>query len=163
MPSAEERKLSSVDRCFRSGGKIDLGDVTCHIEHIGGSHTDDSSLLYVPERGVLFLGDCVYGRRYGGEYGYRLESLVPMRDRLKQFEASLYLVAHESPQSGEELFGFLDTLVRTGELVGEETDYVAAEERYRRKYGVTPDEEASELLGMFTGPNRGIHGDSDTK
>jgi len=156
MPSPAERQLIPIDRTFHSAGEIDLGGITCIFEHIGGSHTDDSSILYVPERGVLFLGDCVYGRRYKGSYGYRLESLVPMRDRLKSFAASHYLISHEALHSAQELFGFLDPLLEIGELVGELTDYQAAAELYRRQHGASPGGEASQMIRYFTEPNAAL-------
>ena len=156
MPSPAERQLIPIDRTFRSNGHVDLGGITCIFEHIGGSHTDDSSVLYVPERGTLFLGDCVYGRRYNGAYGYRLESLVPMRDRLKRFEANHYLISHEAIHSADELFGYLDPLIKTGELVGETADYQAAAERYRRQHGTSPSEETAQLIRFFTEPNAAL-------
>lgn len=156
MPSPSQRQLIPIDRSFHSAGQIDLGDITCIFEHLGGSHTDDSSILYVPERGVLFLGDCVYGRRYKGAYGYRLETLVPMRDRLKRFKATHYLISHEALHSAEKLFGFLDPLIKTGELVGETTDYQAAAERYRRQHGAAPNQEAAQMIRFFTEPNTAL-------
>jgi len=156
MPSPMQRQLIPIDRTFHSAGEIDLGGITCIFEHLGGSHTDDSSILYVPERGTLFLGDCVYGRRYNGAYGYRLESLVPMRDRLKRFEATHYLISHEAIHSAAELFGYLDPLIEIGELVGETADYQAAADRCCRQYGASPDEETSQMIRFFTDPNAAL-------
>ncbi len=66
MPSEQERVIGSVDRVFTAPLELDLGGITARIEHIGGTHTADSSVLYVPEGRVVFAGDCIYGRRFNG-------------------------------------------------------------------------------------------------
>ena len=50
--------------------EIDLGGITCIVEHVGGVHAPDSSIIYVVEDKVLFLADCVYQDFYSGEWSY---------------------------------------------------------------------------------------------
>ena len=38
---------------------VDLGGVTARFIHVGGDHSPDSSVVYVPEDCVMFLGDCL--------------------------------------------------------------------------------------------------------
>lgn len=40
--------------------RIQFDGITLEIEHIGGKHSDDSTLITVIEDGVMFLGDCFY-------------------------------------------------------------------------------------------------------
>ncbi|UIR28916.1 MBL fold metallo-hydrolase [Priestia flexa] len=39
---------------------VNLGGVHCLIEHVGGDHAVDSSIIYVLEEKILFLGDCMW-------------------------------------------------------------------------------------------------------
>jgi glyoxylase-like metal-dependent hydrolase (beta-lactamase superfamily II) len=153
MPSQEERVIGSADRIFSGSLELDLGGLTCRIEHLGGTHTADSSVLYVPEAGVVFAGDCIYGRRFAGAYGYRLDELSRMAEQLASYDAQHYLISHEPPFSRDELMGFLERLLAVGRAVGDETDIGRAKERFSDQYGRSPDEEEAEMLAMFTGPN----------
>ncbi len=150
MPSEEERVIGSADRIFTDSLELDLGGLTCRIEHLGGTHTSDSSVLYIPERKVLFAGDCIYGQRFGGAYGYRLEELSRMADTLTSYDAEHYLISHEAPLSREELTGFLDRLIEIGRIVGDETDFTWAEQQFVKKKGHAPSEEEAEMIAMFT-------------
>lgn len=54
-----------VDVCvpsltFSNRLRLQGGDVTIELEHVGGQHAPDSIVVRVPEAGVLFLGDCYY-------------------------------------------------------------------------------------------------------
>ena len=37
--------------------EIDLGGVTCVVQHVGGDHAADSVIVYVKGEKILFLGD----------------------------------------------------------------------------------------------------------
>ncbi|MEW5986523.1 MAG: MBL fold metallo-hydrolase [Chloroflexota bacterium] len=41
--------------------RLQLDDLTLEMKHVGGQHAADSIIVYVRERGVIFLGDCYYG------------------------------------------------------------------------------------------------------
>ncbi len=153
MPSAEERIIGSADRTFQDFLEVDLGHMTARMEHIGGTHTADSSLLYIPERRVVFAGDCLYGRRFNGAYGYRLEELISMTRQLEGYEADHYLISHEPPYSREALLKLLHRLIEVGRIVGDETDRGRAEGAFRQQTGHPPDEEEREMMGFFLGPN----------
>ena len=133
--------------------ELDLGGLTCRIQHLGGTHTSDSSVLYIPERKVLFAGDCIYGRRFGGAYGYRLDELTRMAAQLTAYDAEHYLISHENPLSRKELTSFFDQLIEIGRIVGDEADFTWAEQQFVKAKGHAPDEEEAEMLAMFTGPN----------
>lgn len=54
MPAPDERVIGGCDIIFKDSMKVDLGGITCIIDNIGGSHTDDSTVMHVPEENVLF-------------------------------------------------------------------------------------------------------------
>ncbi|MFW5710703.1 MAG: MBL fold metallo-hydrolase [Spirochaetota bacterium] len=155
MPAVQERVIGRVDRVFTEPIELDLGDITARIEHLGGTHTGDSSVLYVPERKVLFAGDCIYGRRFNGSYGYRLDELTRMTAQLRSYDADHYLISHEPPYTREALFSFLDRLIEIGRIVAEEPDSALAEQEFKARNNRAPSEEDKEIITMFTGPNVG--------
>lgn len=51
-------KITSPDIVFADKLLFALGGINCVIERVGGDHSPDSTVIYVAEEGVLFLGDC---------------------------------------------------------------------------------------------------------
>ncbi|PSL06791.1 glyoxylase-like metal-dependent hydrolase (beta-lactamase superfamily II) [Haloactinopolyspora alba] len=59
-----ELRIVVPDRTFTDRVTITEGGVTVHVEHVGGQHTPDSTVVRVPGDGVLFLGDSYYPPPY---------------------------------------------------------------------------------------------------
>jgi glyoxylase-like metal-dependent hydrolase (beta-lactamase superfamily II) len=81
---------------FTSELELDLGGVTCQIVHVGGDHSPDSSVVYVPEERVMFLGDCIYDDLHHGPRRLTAGLLFPLLDRLLAYDAELYLPSHHA-------------------------------------------------------------------
>jgi len=60
MPNRDNFKLNSPDVIFENTLTIDLGNKVCILERIKSTHTDDSTIIYIPDEKVVFLGDCAY-------------------------------------------------------------------------------------------------------
>ena len=83
---------------FSRSLSVDLGAVHCLIEHLGGDHAPDSTLIHVPEAKVLFLGDCLYLRTFTREV------VSGLFDRLLGYDAEQFVDSHEDePLSRGEL------------------------------------------------------------
>lgn len=91
----ENFKMGEVDITYTDSLEIDLGGLTCILNSVGGTHTDDSTIVYIPEEKVMFLGDCMYGRRYKGLYGYDREEQLKMIDKIEKHYAEYYVISHE--------------------------------------------------------------------
>lgn len=157
--SNEERDnfmLDDLDIIFNSSIEIDLGGVTCIIKDIGGDHTDDSSVIYIPEEKVFFLGDCVYGSRYNGAYGYTMEKLLPMIEKIESFVADHYIISHETICDRKEIVEFWEQLKSTGEIVGEDTLVDEAIKRFENKYNRQPSEDETFFINCFANVNKAI-------
>lgn len=155
MPEEAERTIRPIDLTFGERTEIDLGGITCVAEHLGGSHTPDSTVYFIPEEKVLFLGDCLYGTFFeNGIYGYRLDTLRPMVERIKGFEAGIYLDAHADVFTRPELETYLDRLVSIGEIVGNETHLDRCAAIFEAETGQPVDEETRFTLQCFTDVNR---------
>lgn len=73
---------------------LDLGGVTAVLAHVGGDHAADSSIVYVPEDGVAFISDCLGSSIYGGPRRYTAANLLPLFDRLLNYDAAWYIMGH---------------------------------------------------------------------
>lgn len=88
---------------FDSRMTIHLGGVSCVIEHVGGDHSSDSSLIYIPEEKVLFLGDCLYPNIYAKKWNYTVEKSRKLVEQLEKYDANIIFLSHqEAPLTKEE-------------------------------------------------------------
>ena len=110
--------LRPPDISFASEIELDLGGLTCRIIHVGGDHAADSSIVYVPEERVVFLGDCFYPDIYHHTRRYTTAQLFPLLDRLLACEADFYLPSHHPAPMTRAEFVAEATLLRTiGQIV----------------------------------------------
>ncbi|MCC6904795.1 MAG: MBL fold metallo-hydrolase [Anaerolineae bacterium] len=114
MPDPALRHIRLPEIVYEGALTIELGDVSCRIEHIGGDHAVDSSVMIVPEDKVVFLSDCVYLCLYADPPYYTTAKLYPLLDRLLAFDAEYYIEGHNekvmSRVEFEEYAGFLRTI-----------------------------------------------------
>ncbi|MDN4494114.1 MBL fold metallo-hydrolase [Ureibacillus aquaedulcis] len=95
-------KIVLPDVTFEKRLEIDLGGVTCILQHVGGDHASDSVVVYIKEEKILFLGDCIYPNLYSPKVNYTIEETLRLLDELEQFDAETYLPSHQKPISKEE-------------------------------------------------------------
>lgn len=96
LPDRSGLVIRPPEISFTTEIELDLGGVTCQIVHVGGDHSPDSSVVYVPEERVLFLGDCIYDDLYHGPRRLTAGALFPLLDRLLAYDAELYLPSHHA-------------------------------------------------------------------
>ncbi|WP_028391348.1 MBL fold metallo-hydrolase [Bacillus cihuensis] len=95
--------LSLPQIIFNKTLQINLGGVTCMIEHVGGDHAEDSTIIYLPEEKILFLGDCLYANLYAEKWNYTVEKSLQLIQKLESFEAeTVFLSHHQSPLTKDE-------------------------------------------------------------
>ncbi|KIL20313.1 hypothetical protein B4134_3809 [Bacillus safensis] len=82
--------------------EIDLGGVTCIVQHVGGDHAADSVIVYVKEEKILFLGDCIYPKMYAEKVHYTVKETLRLLDELDAFDAETYIPSHQRPWTKEE-------------------------------------------------------------
>jgi len=109
MPAPRNVRVARADTPFEDGVDLDLGGVNVQVRHVGGDHADDSSVIYVIQDRVLFLGDALY-ESTDGEAGGAVRTLTtkrafPLLDAVLAFDAELYIEGHT------------DTVMRRGEAV----------------------------------------------
>ncbi|MES1035968.1 MBL fold metallo-hydrolase [Bacillus pumilus] len=90
------------DVTFDRRMEIDLGGVTCVVQHVGGDHAADSVIVYVKEEKILFLADCMYPKMYAEKVHFTVKEILRLLDELDAFDAETYIPSHQRPWSKEE-------------------------------------------------------------
>ncbi|WP_349727681.1 MBL fold metallo-hydrolase [Peribacillus frigoritolerans] len=92
------------DIIFEKTMTIDLGNITCIIEHVGGDHAQDSCIIYVQEEKTLFLGDCLYANLYAEKWNYTAEQASLLIKKIEAYDAETYILSHHTrPCSRQEM------------------------------------------------------------
>ncbi|MFJ5767243.1 MBL fold metallo-hydrolase [Lysinibacillus sp. NPDC093210] len=94
-------KIVLPDVTFERRVEMDLGGVTCIIQHVGGDHASDSVVVYIKEEKILFLADCIYPNLYAEKENYTIKETLRLLDELEQFDADTYIPSHQQPISKE--------------------------------------------------------------
>ena len=104
LPERSDLRLRTPDISFTDFLSFDLGGVTCELHHVGGDHAADSSVLYIPEDKVLFLGDCISQAIYSPRQHYTAAKGLALFDKLLAFNAESYLESHNEAVLSKEDF-----------------------------------------------------------
>ncbi|MEC0240618.1 MBL fold metallo-hydrolase [Paenibacillus dokdonensis] len=154
MPTRDHLELRAPDLTFNNKIEINLGGVTCVVEHVGGVHAQDSSIIYIPDEKIMFLGDCIYQDFYSGEWSYDQKELAMLLDKIKKYDVNVYLTGHQDPKTHTEMWSLLDDLTSLGEIVGEETSLDSAVAKFNEIRSIMPNEEQLEYIQNFVCGNQ---------
>jgi glyoxylase-like metal-dependent hydrolase (beta-lactamase superfamily II) len=154
MPTRDSLELKMPDLTFENKIEIDLGGVTCVVEHVGGVHAQDSAVIYIPEEKVMFLGDCIYQDFYSGEWSYDKNELIILLDKIKKYDVNCYVTGHQEPKTHEEMWNFLDDLLNIGEIVDTLVSLDEAVARFNAVRQIKPNEEQLGFIQNFVNGNR---------
>lgn len=149
IPNREGFTIGSIDIVFDDHLDIDLGNLTCNITSIGGCHTDGSTVVHVPEDKVLFLGDCVYGKRYDGIYGYEMRTLSNMIDKIDAFDADTYIISHEDIFTKKMIQSFWQDIRDTYQIAHEGLNLESSIKKFKNTFNKEIDDNTSFLLDSF--------------
>ncbi len=110
-------KLRSPEMIFENTLTIDLGNKVCILEKIKSTHTDDSTIVYIPDEKVVFLADCAYGTTTNSLFHYKQSLLLPMIEDIQKYDAEMFLLGHESICDLIEMTTFWNELTAASEAV----------------------------------------------
>jgi glyoxylase-like metal-dependent hydrolase (beta-lactamase superfamily II) len=91
LPSPRTVEIAQADVVFNDAIDIDCGDVSVHVEHVGGDHCDDACVALVEPDAILFVGDALCAS--AGEV-LTAEKAFPLYDRILAFPATHYVEGH---------------------------------------------------------------------
>ncbi|WP_018884551.1 MBL fold metallo-hydrolase [Paenibacillus massiliensis] len=123
-------RVIAPDIHFSERLKLELGDVTCELVHVGGDHSEDSCFLHVLEDNVLFLGDALAPAIYGGPRRYRSTEFLRLLGLAYAYDASWYVESHGRPMSNSDFRADLapwEQLAHTVDLIGGDRDKLLQE------------------------------------
>ena len=148
LPSPRSVRVAQASVVFEDSLELRLGAATCQIQHVGGDHADDSSVVLVLPDRVLFLGDCLCGVFYAPEPYYTVPELTRLLDRLEAIDAAYYVEGHCSKVVTRAEFMEDVSKMRAAVKVVEATgaDEEAAFARYEQETGDPPGEDAAYCL-----------------
>jgi glyoxylase-like metal-dependent hydrolase (beta-lactamase superfamily II) len=154
MTDAERAALvvTPPDLIFDDEIEVDLGEITARIIHVGGDHTPDSSIVFIPEERAVFLGDCLYNGTVGetGWY-YTTRSLFPLLNLLLGLDAEHYVIAHApAPLARAEFVRQAEELRLIGEVVTQNgEDREASVSQLEEAFGEPLDADRMDNLDCF--------------
>ena len=119
VPMRHSFKVTTTDISFDSRINIRLEDILIELHHVGGPHSEDSTVAFVPADGILFLGDCYREDIYTGGGSIRLGDLKQLIKRLEAFEAEWFVPSHEEPIRKGEFLDKMQYIAEIGEILGE--------------------------------------------
>jgi len=122
--------IALPDATFDQRLALDLGGVSCVVEHVGGVHAADSCVMYVPEERVLFLGDALGPAIYDGPRYYDAADLLRLLDRIAGFRADWFIESHHVPVTAATFWAEMDEYRALAELTlthGDDRERIEAE------------------------------------
>ena len=117
MSNRDRFKLNSPNIIFENTLTIDLGNKVCILERIKSTHTDDSTIIYIPDEKVIFLGDCAYGTTTNSLFHFKQSLLVPMIKDIQKYDAEMFLLGHESICDSNEMNIYWEELTTASQAV----------------------------------------------
>ncbi|MBY0123595.1 MBL fold metallo-hydrolase [Bacillus sp. S/N-304-OC-R1] len=136
-------KIVLPDITIEKRVEIDLGGVTCIVQHVGGDHAADSVVVYIKEEKILFLGDCIYPDIFSEKENYTIKETLRLLDELELFDADTYIPSHQKPISKEEYnqeVAMLRTIAKYTEMCGGDEQKIVEEYKNYVKRELTDDE-----------------------
>lgn len=152
MPSREGLILGAGDITFDSKVEIDLGGVSCIIEHVKGDHSEDSCIVYIPSDKVMFLGDCLSPDFYSGPKSYS-SKVLEMANKIMQYDVEIFISSHDEPLSKEEVHQYLKELINIEKLTTGISSIDTAIKAFNAEYLREPNEDEIDTIQCFINGN----------
>ncbi|MFG6496444.1 MBL fold metallo-hydrolase [Fictibacillus sp. UD] len=135
---------------FQEKMEIDLGGVTCILQHVGGDHTTDSIVVYIKEEKILFLADCMYANMYAPKNNYTVEKTLKLLDLVESYDAEFYIFSHWKPANKQEFESEASLLRKLATLTQKHRGNIGdITEEYRVETGRDLTEDEVETIQFF--------------
>ncbi|WP_320257617.1 MBL fold metallo-hydrolase [Cytobacillus sp. IB215316] len=146
----KQLKIQLPDMTFSGKLTINLGGVTCILEHVGGDHAPDSIVIHVPEERVLVISDCLWVDIYERSFKYSKENIYPLIDKILSYDVDYYVSSHINPETKQQLADYYLNVVKAiGDLVESNDTEQQAIQKFVNHYNRKPNEDERFLLKAF--------------
>ena len=152
MTEAERLNLQIrlPDIVFEDSLSINLGNVTCELEHVAGDHADDSVVVYIPDDKTLFLGDATYQCLYSELPYYSAEGTLALIRKLSRYDVRHALESHTDELYTHESFGhYLNMLASLANLVQDNSNEETLKRAVKKQFPDLAQEDIEEYSLMF--------------
>ena len=144
----EERQVEIMIPCiiYRHKLELDLGHISCKLEHIESDHAEDTTIVFIEEDGVMFIGD-ILEPGYQGHSSYYTKKLMSVMDILMSYKAKYYVTSKGSKiYNQNDFFEYCEYLRIVGATVAEHYENFQAIEE---ALGGDLDKDDHTLIGAF--------------
>ncbi|GAA0404121.1 MBL fold metallo-hydrolase [Paenibacillus motobuensis] len=117
IPDRDSFQLNYPDIIFEESLQLDLGNKVCILERIRSTHTEDSTVVYIPDERTIFLGDSVYGTTTNSLFHFKQSQLLPMIEDIQKYDALHFILGHESICDLDEMDTYWKDLITTSKAV----------------------------------------------
>ncbi len=145
--------IGLIDIGYDKSVSIDLGDIACIMECIGGDHAPDSSLIFFPDEKTMFLGDAPYRGFSGKLRTHSIENVKKIAREILKYDCEKFFTAHKDMYDRKQMEELFNQMVELGEFAGESRDYDTLKEKFSIKYGRTPDSDEEFFLKAYVDGN----------
>jgi glyoxylase-like metal-dependent hydrolase (beta-lactamase superfamily II) len=154
LPCRDNLVIKPPDIIFSSPIELDLGGIHCYLIPIGGDHSSDSSIAFIQEDKVVFLGDCLYPYIHGDVPSYTTTKLLPLLNQLLTYDANYYFAAHDpEPMTRRQMEEFSTIANVAGKLIEDsQTNRESLLRTLQATSGITLDSNSIDLVeGLLAG------------
>jgi cyclase len=116
--TVKDLRIKLPDQVFEDRCEGELGGVRYEVIHMGG-HTPDLSVVWLPEKRVLFASDLIFQGRYPYIFDADIPNWITALSRLLEFKAEVIIPGHGVRCGEAEIIALSEYLKRTWELTDE--------------------------------------------
>ncbi|WMT42290.1 MBL fold metallo-hydrolase [Paenibacillus sp. D2_2] len=148
IPNRDSFQLNYPDIIFEDSLKLDLGNKVCILERIRSTHTDDSTVVYIPDEKTIFLGDSVYCTTTNSLFHFKQSKLLTMIEDIQKYDAVHFLLGHESICDLAEMNSYWNDLISASKAA-DSTSLERALESFEADHKRKPNEDELFFLKAF--------------
>lgn len=100
---------------FSGAMTLDLGNCTCRIQHVTSPHARDTTIVFVPEEHMVFLGDAVYQELRNEIWTEHPDKLRALVQELEPLDFSVCLPGHQPPMNKQDLLDWFARRIQKAE------------------------------------------------
>ena len=150
-PDRRDLIIRPPDIGITSQVDVDLGGVTAHFIHVGGDHSPDSSVVYVPEDRIMFLGDCLGDDLHHGPRRLTTALFPALLDRVLSYDVADYLEGHNPAPVSQAMLqaeaDLIKAIARTVAAQGQNREAILSQ--LPQVLGVATDADQIDLVDAF--------------
>lgn len=112
-PDLSKIEIVTSDMEFEKNMKIDLGGMTAEIYHSEAVHSEDSVLVLIPERKILFMGDAI-GVDYYNNCALYPDKYQKLIENIDKLDFDICVLGHCDTISKKELLKEMKDILKRG-------------------------------------------------